>query len=85
MKTTGLALVCLACLPIGLAAGPVDSCPASTTPLSACVMTNEDFASVGGGLQRAFGKGLWYVDYTAEFGEGNLFRQRLNGGVGFTF
>jgi uncharacterized protein YhjY with autotransporter beta-barrel domain len=47
--------------------------------------TDEDFVSVGAGLQRAVGQGLWHVGYAAAFGRTDRVSQTFSAGIGFKF
>jgi uncharacterized protein YhjY with autotransporter beta-barrel domain len=47
--------------------------------------TDEDFVSVGAGLQRAFGQGLWHVGYAAAFGRTDRVSHTFSAGFGFKF
>ena len=45
--------------------------------------TDEDFVSVGAGLQRAFGQGLWHVGYAAAFGRTDRVSHTFAAGLAF--
>jgi hypothetical protein len=48
-------------------------------------LADEDFVSAGLGLQRAFGRGLWYANYRAEFGRIDRVTHTFNAGFGLKF